>query len=147
MITLEEFNDSPKDILGVNDMTSTDVFRDMLGVINIPDEFYNIGFTWIELLPNCKKDSDEYMLIRFGKDRYILSMFEPAYAVEPESFMTDEQKEILYSYTSSHWNYLVNLFKEIYKAKYNMDTLIEHNTTDKVEHINWPSESPDYRLL
>ena len=98
---------------------------------------YNPNGNWVNT-----KDS------RITSNRYYVSIYKPEFIVDAiEQEVTQSEKEILYDYTSKHWNEIIDTFKKNYNSDYNRREIEDFNPDKHIDEIIWPDKSPDYRLL
>ena len=98
--------------------------------------------------PNFEFMSFHILNKKFNIIREIyISLYEPKYIINMSDIeLTQEEKELLYSYTSKYWNQLMNCYKKMYDDKYNQECIREFSNKD-FSKIIYPDCSPDYRLL
>lgn len=138
-------------------------------IVQIGDEFIERGLRGIRVRINNSSQKDfEYIEVytinntehgwvlgdednpktNYCSNRYFVSIYKPEFIVDAiDNDITQYEKDILYEFTSSHWEEIINTFKSLYYNPYFKNCVEEYNPNKKVDEIVWPDKSPDYRLL
>lgn len=122
--------------------------------IRIENEYYFKGLTGVVCKTNhSTKPNFEYLEIcsGLGQDdiiHYYVSIYTPELIVDGITRdIRQDEKELLYSFTFTHWSKIMGAFRNLYMNSFNYNYLKESYPEKDIDHIIFPDYSPDYRLL
>lgn len=120
-------------------------------VKSLSEDYINRGLRFISCFP---AHENKYEVISMyiadkGKqkaDFCYLNLYEPKLADTGYTCtsLTNYQKNLIYEFTSTHWNDIIQTMKESYSRKENV---AEFDKVIDVDSLSFPSQSPDYRLI
>lgn len=122
--------------------------------LDIPEKFKNRGLRHVSCYPAL---IDNYEVISvsvadIGQEESnfcYINANEPRFAITgfTDTDLSDYQKDLIYEYTSTHWNEILQGFKDAYNMKENIDVFESEESDRYKQNLKLPQQSPDYRLL
>lgn len=158
---MKEYTDYDKDVEQFNlhiagCFTDWDGSKDITVYYNlrIEDKYFDRGLRHLcPVINDCPDKNFEFIKVESWNNdhdyvRYYVSIYEPIFYMDAlYREVTKEEKEVLYEFTSTHWNEIINSFKRQYFNKDNYEEIKEYSPNKDIDGIVWPDKSPDYRLL